>query len=273
MAPGRSHLEAAGFKVDYCKDLFAQDGQFAGSDATRAASLQRAFADPAVDGIICARGGYGSPRILPLIDWKAVAAHPKPFVGYSDLTAVMARLNFQCGMRALHGPVLRDLKTDADPAMIESLVSALRGELPAPDLSAAKPVQNGTAGGPLVGGNLTMLASIAGTGAELSAEGCILLLEDVSEYIYRLDRALVQLRQSGALDGVRGVVISDLVDVEDGTVPFGRSAIEMMQAHFEGVPILAGVPAGHGPRKYTWMLGANANLSVSGANFAFSQGD
>lgn len=273
MAPGRAHLEAAGFVVEYCKDLFAREGQFAGSDQTRAASLMRAFADPKVDAIICARGGYGSPRILPLIDWDQVAAHHKPFVGYSDLTAVMARLVHQCGMRAFHGPVLRDLKADADPETISSLLAALRGEGSSPDLSNAVGIQDGDAQGPLVGGNLTMLASIMGTGSGFSADGCILLLEDVSEYIYRLDRALVQMCQAGALTGVRGVVISDLVDVEDGTVPFGLSALEMIRAHFKDIPIVAGIPAGHGPKKYTWVLGADTELRVGGAEIRLTQRD
>ncbi len=272
MAPGRTALEAAGFKIDYCADLFAREGQFAGADRTRAASLMRAFSDPTIDGILCARGGYGSPRIMELVDWSVIAANPKPFVGYSDLTAVLARLVHRCGMRAFHGPVMRDLRDGCDPLNLASLTAALRGERTRlKDIPGAVAVRDGDASGRLVGGNLTLLASLMGTGAGFRAEGGILILEDISEYIYRLDRALVQLRQSGALDGVKAVLISELVDVEDGTVPFGKSAIDMIAAHFGDIPIVAGVPAGHSPRKLTWELGAEVNLQVTSSGCSFSQ--
>ncbi len=273
MAPGRAMLEAAGFKVDYCANLFEREGQFAGSDQMRAESLMTAFADPDVAAIISARGGYGSPRLMELVDWNRIALNPKPFVGYSDLTAVMTRLVHRCGMRAFHGPVMRDLSADTAEPTAQSLIAALKGTPVDDPLSMASvvPVRPGQASGPLVGGNLTMLASIMGTDSGFSAQGAILLLEDVAEYIYRLDRALVQLRQAGALEGVQGVIIADLVDVEDGTVPFGISAIDMIAAHFGDVPIVAGVPAGHGRRKLTLALGAESNLTVAAESCSFSQ--
>lgn len=273
VAPGRALLEAAGFEVEYCPHLFEREGQFAGADAVRAQSLMDAFADPSVAAIIGARGGYGSPRLMELVNWRKIADHPKPFIGYSDLTAVLTRLVHDCGMRAFHGPVLRDIKGQGEGMTAQWLIRTLKGEAPdwAQATQKAEVIAEGQASGPLVGGNLTMLASICGTGAGFSAHGAILLLEDIAEYIYRLDRALVQLRQAGALAGARGVVIADLIEVEDGNVPFGMTAHEMIAAHFPGVPIIAGVPAGHGPEKLTLALGVETTLSAKPGNMSLVQ--
>jgi len=264
---GVRSLKKQKFVVMPAPRLFDREGQFGGTDKVRAKSLMDAFSNPNVDAIVCARGGYGSPRILDLVDWAAVAKHPKPFVGYSDATAILNALVFQCGMPAFHGPMVRDLHEDSKVGdqTLRGLLEALRGtyrDWPGL-LAGATPLRDGECEGPIVGGNLTVLASLAGTGTTFSASGAILLLEDVSEYVYRLDRALVQLRRAGGLEGVKGVIISDLVDVEDGNVPFGKTPHEMILSHFPDVPVIAEVPAGHGPRKATLPLGIPVKLKVS----------
>jgi len=263
---GALMLKHQKFRVEPCEHMFDRDGQFAGDDKLRARSLMEAFADPKVDVIICARGGYGSPRILDLVDWGEVAKHPKPFIGYSDVTSILNTLVFECRMPSFHGPMVRDLhdETGADEKTLRGLLEALRGTYRDwPKLTVdAKVLREGDVIAPIVGGNLTMLASLAGTPTTFSADGAILLLEDVSEYIYRLDRALVQLGRAGALAGVKGVIVSDLVEVEDGNVPFGKTALEMIVSHFPDVPIVADVPAGHGPRKATLPLGLPVRLKA-----------
>lgn len=260
-------LKQQQFKVVTCPRIFERSGQFAGTDKTRAESLTDAFLDPDVDVIMCARGGYGAPRILDRIDWTAIAKHPKPFIGYSDITAILNTLVFECGMPAFHGPMVRDLhhETDADDQNLRGLLEALRGRYADwPGLCAgAVALSEGEATAPVVGGNLTLLASMAGTRNQVSADGAILLLEDVSEYTYRIDRALVQMRRAGVLRGVKGVILSDLVEVEDGTVPFGKTPHEVVQSHFPNVPIVANVPAGHGLRKATIPLGLPVTLKAS----------
>jgi len=263
---GSLMLKHQKFKVEPCPHMFDRAGQFAGSDELRARSLKEAFTDPAVDAIICARGGYGSPRILDLIDWAEIAKHPKPFIGYSDITAILNTLVFRCGMPAFHGPMLSDLHDEkpADEQTLRGLLEALHGTYGDwPMLcNTAEVLAQGDVIAPMVGGNLTVLASLAGTSTEFSADGAILLLEDVCEYIYRLDRALVQMRRAGMLDGVKGVIISDLIEVEDGNVPFGKTAHEMVLSHFPGVPVVAGLPAGHGPRKATLPFGIPVRLKA-----------
>jgi len=263
---GAMVLKHQKFRVEPCEHMFDREGQFAGSDELRARSLTEAFTDPEVDVILCARGGYGSPRILDLVDWAEVAKHPKPFVGYSDITAVLNTLVFQCEMPAFHGPMVRDLHDEkpADDQTLRGLLEALRGTYRDwPQLcDKAKVLRAGEVIAPIVGGNLSILAGLMGTSTNFSADGSILLIEDVSEYVYRLDRALVQLGRAGALKGVKGVIISDLVEVEDGNVPFGKPPLEMILSHFPDVPVIADVPAGHGPRKATLPFGVPVRLKA-----------
>jgi len=260
-------LKKQGFQMIPSPRLFDQEGQFGGSDEVRAKSLMDAFANPNVDAIICARGGYGTPRILDRIDWDLVAKNPKPFIGYSDVTAVLNTLVFKCGMPAFHGPMVRDFhdESEADDQTLRGFLEVLRGTYKDwPQLlEGAAVLREGKAEGPIVGGNLTMLASLAGTATKFSADGAILLLEDVGEYVYRMDRALVQLRRAGALRGVKGVLISELVDIEAGNVPFGKEPLEMILSHFPDVPVIAEVPAGHGPRKATLPLGLPVKMVAS----------
>jgi len=264
VVPGIRFLRSQGFSISTCPNLFEQEGQFAGSDKTRAQSLMDAFADPEVDAILCARGGYGTPRILDLIDWDLIAANPKPFVGFSDITAVLTALVLKCGMPAFHGPMVRDIGENVNDKTHRGLLEALRGTHSDWPLlwEDVKVLREGKVRGPLIGGNLTVLAAIAGSSMALQADGAILLLEDVGEYIYRMDRALVQLSRSGALHGVKGVIVSDVVDVEDGNVPFGIGVREMILSHFPDVPVIAGFPAGHGPIKATLPLGVAVTLDA-----------
>lgn len=263
---GAMILKHQKFRVEPCEHMFDREGQFAGSDALRARSLTEAFTDPEVDVILCARGGYGSPRILDLVDWDEVAKHPKPFIGYSDITAVLNTLVFQCHMPAFHGPMVRDLHDEkpTDDQTLRGLLEALRGTYRDWPLlcEKAKVLRTGEVIAPIVGGNLSILAGLMGTSTNFSADGSILLIEDVSDYVYRLDRALVQLGRAGALDGVKGVIISDLVEVEDGNVPFGKPPLEMILSHFPDVPVIANVPAGHGPRKATLPFGVPVRLKA-----------
>ncbi len=265
VVPGIRFLRGQGFNVSPCPHLFDQQGQFAGSDKTRAASLTGAFADPDVDAVICVRGGYGSPRMMDLVDWDVVAANPKPFVGFSDVTALLVKLVLGCNMPAFHGPMIRDMGDQTDDKTHRSLLEALRGtHADWPRLWAGvKTLREGKVTGPIIGGNLTVLAAIAGSATPLETEGAILLIEDVCEYIYRLDRALVQLGRAGSLKGVRGLIISDLVEVEDGNVPFGKSAQEMILSHFPGIPVVSEFPAGHGPIKATLPFGVPVTLDAN----------
>ncbi len=266
-AAAKSALEPFGFAVEACPHLFERHGQFAGPDELRAQSLEQAFADDSVDIVLCARGGYGSSRMVDLVDWDVVAANPKPFVGYSDNTALLCHLLFNVRQPVFHGPMGIDLRPGPgnDAVNVKGLVEALRcTHTDWPELAArASVICEGEVTAPLVGGNLTVLGCMAGTSTQFSADGAILLLEDVGEYIYRLDRVLVQLSRVGALRGVKGLILSDLIDIEDGNVPFGKTAQEMILTYFPDVPVISGFPAGHGPVKATMPLGIDISMSAT----------
>ncbi|MDP3177417.1 MAG: LD-carboxypeptidase, partial [Spirochaetaceae bacterium] len=209
-------LRRMGFEVvegSCCRESY---GYLAGSDAMRAAELNSFFADPTVAGIVCLKGGYGTPRILDALDYGAIRSNPKVFVGYSDITGIHLALNKMCGMVSFHGPMARsDALLDGEIFSVRSWMAALTsssalGVLEAPE--GAAPLERlvgGTARGPIVGGNLSLVAALAGTPYALDARGKILFFEDINEAPYRVDRMLTQLRLAGAFDACAGVLLGD----------------------------------------------------------------
>jgi muramoyltetrapeptide carboxypeptidase len=247
-------------------DVVARRAYLAGDDARRAEEWREAVADPEARAIFCARGGYGVMRILPAVDPAPLLARPKTLVGFSDLTALHAVLN-RAGVATVHGPVVTQLGRAPEDALrhLEALLSADAPragpwELPAPGagLVAARTVRPGRASGPLLGGTLTILAHLAGTPFAPRLDGAILLLEDVGEKPYRIDRCLTQLRLAGALDGVAAVAIGQLTSCDDAGVLAADVVREAVLAL--GVPAVEGVPAGHEDANFAVPLGARATL-------------
>lgn len=235
-----------------------QDLYFAGTDAQRLQELQDVLNDPTWDLIWASRGGYGTARILARLDLSRAAR--KPVVGFSDITALHQRLYAHGWPTLVHGPVLHSLGQHPDQASRDAL-QRLLFEGVAPEL-AGKTLVEGSAEGPLVGGNLCVLASLCGTPFQLEARGAIVLLEDVHEKPYRLDRTFVQLRESGCLDQVAAVVLGSF---EDCRPPANEpwSAVEVLTPLLEGlgVPVLTGLPVGHGAENLSFLYGARYRLS------------
>ncbi|QXJ26284.1 LD-carboxypeptidase [Actinomadura graeca] len=245
--------------------------QLAGGDADRAADLASAWSDPRVSAVVCARGGYGATRVLDHLDWDALAAatgpDPKMLHGSSDITALHVAFGARLGVTTSFGPMpagrIADLgpaATGADDALTrDGLLAALFGT--GQDvLTGTHALAPGRAEGPLTGGTLTLLTALLGTPyAPPRAEGRIVFLEDVSEAPYRIDRMLVQLLQSAWLDGAAGVVLGSWERSGD---PAELDAVFSARLGPLGVPVLAGVPAGHGPRQRTLELGAPAILDA-----------
>lgn len=258
---GVARLAGWGLEVRLGAHAFAGDawGFLAADDAARAADLRDAVADPVVAGIVCLRGGWGCQRLLDRLDWAAVAARPKPLVGFSDVTALHVGWRQRAGLVSLHGPSLAADDERLGEAGAASLRAALFGE---PDRRlAGRPLRPGRAAGPLAGGNLTVLASLCGTPWQLDAAGAVVLLEDVGERPYRLDRCLTQLRQAGALDGAAGLAVGGLVGCEeDREGVASASALEVVAGHAAelALPTVAGLPLGHGAGPRTVPLGAGA---------------
>ncbi|MEO3870786.1 LD-carboxypeptidase [Nonomuraea sp. B12E4] len=251
---GVERLEALGLKVTVgAHALDRQElGYLAGSDAARAADLQAAWCDPAVAAVFCCRGGYGAGRLLGLLDWDAMraAAGRKVLLGSSDITALHNAFAIELGVPTLHGPMpacdLLAGESGPEPLTWESLQAALfGGVMTVPGDRALVP---GRAEAVLAGGNLSLLASMCGTRWQPSFEGKIAFLEDVGEEPYRIDRMLTQLLQAGAFEGVRGIALGSWVDCGD-PYPVLQDRLEPL-----GVPVLAGLPVGHGsPQMSVWL--------------------
>ncbi|MBB4942176.1 muramoyltetrapeptide carboxypeptidase [Streptosporangium album] len=253
LARGVRVLEGLGLKVVTGAHVLDRDRYLAGSDAGRAADLQEAWCDPAVAAVICARGGYGATRILDLLDWDALrAAGPKALVGSSDVTALHQAFSVELGVASWFGPMLACATIGdpegPEPRSFRHFTEALFGE-PSP-ITGDRVITAGRAVAPVVGGNLSLLAALCGTPYALRARGRIVLLEDVTEEPYRIDRMLTQLLRSGALDGVAGIALGSWEDCGD---PY--PTLEERLAPL-GVPVIAGLPVGHGSPQFSVLLGA-----------------
>ncbi|GAA1667382.1 LD-carboxypeptidase [Nonomuraea maheshkhaliensis] len=251
---GVRRLEELGLKVVVGAHVLDRQGldYLAGEDAHRAADLQSAWCDPAVTGVFCCRGGYGAARLLDLLDWDAMrAAGPKVLLGSSDITALHNAFAIELGVATLHGPmaacdVIAGDEEGPEPLTWESMRQALFEA--APLVRGDRVLAPGRAEGVLRGGNLSLLASMCGTRWQPSFAGGIAFLEDVGEEPYRIDRMLTQLLQAGVFDGVRGIALGSWVGCGD---PY--PVLEDRLASL-GVPVVAGLPVGHGsPQMSVWL--------------------
>ena len=243
-------------------NALARLGYFAGTDAARLADLNSALNDPAIDAVWCIRGGYGAMRILAGIDYEALVRRPRALIGYSDITAIHAAAGVSAGLITFHGPTARSELTAFSRSFLERAVrhdASLCGD--APDAHTVFP---GRAHGRLAGGNLALLASLAGTPYAPDLDGAILVLEDIDEAVYRLDRMLVQLRLSGMLAGVRGLVFGAFTNCPEASDDGSRTLDDLIDelAGELRVPCIAGAPFGHIADQWTLPLGAMAELDA-----------
>ncbi len=248
---------AARYELVYDERIFARSGFLAGDDDARLRELQGALDDNNVHAVFSARGGYGLGRILQRLDLGRVA---KPVVGFSDTTALHGALQ-RAGVRSVHGPVLTQLG-DLPSDDAEALFAVLESDTTRTPMSALRPLgASHRTEGRLVGGNLEVFSRLVGTPHLPSLAGAIWVLEDVGERPYRIDRALTQLTISGALEGLVGCVIGDLVGCaeRDRSGPSAEEVIAERLAHLQ-IPVAAGLPIGHGERNRTLILGAHAIL-------------
>lgn len=268
LASGVEVLRDWGLVVDlaeHLRDAHPTLPFLAGSDADRAADLQRAWLDPEVAGVICARGGYGAQRMVDLVDWDALAkVEPKVFAGSSDVTALHEAVAARLGQVTFFAPMIGTTAFDevAQAGLRSALLAPEAGlVLTGPEAGALVPgVTGGTATGLLVGGNLSLLASSLGTASSWPLPtGSILLLEDVEEEPYRLDRYLVQLDRAGYFDGVAGVALGSWVDC--GPVEEVRAVLVDRLAGL-GVPVGWEIGFGHCARQHTVPLGVQATLDA-----------
>lgn len=257
-----AQVRSLGWDAVVGDNALARAGYLAGDDAMRIRDLNTAFADDTIDAIWCLRGGYGAMRLLRALDYTALARHPKALIGYSDITALHAAVGVECGLVTYHGPTARTRLTDFSRA---SLVrAAIEKEDPCGAAPGARVLRGGRARGRLVGGNLALLTSLVGTPYAPDYDGAILVIEDVGESNYRVDRMLRQLELSGALGAVAGIAFGQFTEGTDPADTTSRLLDDVLceAADFAGVPAIAGIPMGHVADQWTIPLGATAELDA-----------
>lgn len=256
------NARALGWEPVVGKHALEKAGYFSGTDANRVADLNSALNDPRIDGVWCIRGGYGTMRILSDVDFAALTRRPKAVIGFSDATALHAAIQGSCKIISYHGPVARGDLTDFSR---ESLARAVVERTDSCGLAPnARTIRGGRAEGILAGGNLAVLTALCGTPYAPDLSGGILVLEDIREPTYRVDRMLRQLYLSGMLHEVRALVFGACTDCRDTTESGTRTLEELLSemADLLSVPCMMDIPVGHIADQWTLPLGATAELDA-----------
>jgi muramoyltetrapeptide carboxypeptidase len=264
---GVAELRRLGYEPEYDDSIFETALFTSGSAETRASAFMRAWSDPDIAALIAVRGGYGSVQLLPIFDSWAAQQTPKLFIGYSDNTSLLSWLTCQCGVTALHGPMLeRRLARGEQGYDSNSFLRLMRGQGQGLQLNpdGLTVVRSGEAAGILFGGTITQLVGSLGTRFAFNPpDDCILFLEDVNERPYRIDRMLTQLRQSGILARARGLVFGEMRGCGAGETPSVVDVVRVLARDFNG-PVLMGFPSGH-TRGPCWTLPLGVRVRVQTA--------
>ncbi len=267
VARGIELLTGWGLRPQVAPNAYARRGYLAGDDALRAADLNAAFADPQVRGVICTRGGYGAQRVVDLIDMAAVRRDPKVVAGFSDITALQFALWRGARLAGVHGPGAAWVDERTPLRSAESLHTALMTTAPvtveAVPGEETYPVRvPGRAVGRLLGGNLCLITATLGTPDMPDLTGAVLLVEEVQEPPYKVDRMLTHLRRAGVLDGLAGVAVGQFTDCADG---WATTVVDVLTDRLGdlGVPVLGGLPIGHGPGQLSVPVGTSATLDAT----------
>jgi muramoyltetrapeptide carboxypeptidase len=272
--------ESKGYRVKLSAGVYERDAWVAGDARARARDLVAMFADPEVDVVQCAQGGYGSAQLIPHLDFDLIAANPKPFVGYSDITALHVALRQKAGIATFYGWGVVGVGEAVDAGSAEPdftrdrllrvLGGETTGEVPRdPDDPYVRALRGGRVTAPLVGGCLWLMIQTMGTPWEVDLDGCIFFFEDVDLPAWYLDGFLVQLAQAGKLDGVAGVVVGEMANCDwpahgSNDFPRVKSVEDVLEERLEplGVPVLYKLPLGHGKHLATLPLGVEATLDA-----------
>jgi muramoyltetrapeptide carboxypeptidase len=261
-----SIIKSWGLEVVPGKHLYASYNQFAGSDDQRQADLQRMLDDKSIRAVICARGGYGTVRIIDNLDFSRFLKYPKWIVGYSDITVLHSHIHGHFGVETMHAimPVNFKDKCDGNPSVI-TLKKALFGKEITYKVPGEKLNRKGSCKGPLVGGNLSILYSLTNTVSDIKTNGKILFIEDLDEYLYHVDRMMMNLRRSGKLEGLAGLVVGSMSKMHDNDVQFNKTAYEIIAEAVEDYPypVCFNFPAGHIEDNRALILGREATLDVN----------
>ena len=257
--------EEWGFLTKVGSTIGKQFNYFSGTDEDRLADFQQMLDDDAVQAVLCARGGYGMSRIIDRINFRKFKKKPKWIIGYSDITLLHSHIYSNYYISSMHAPMAGAFN-DAGyiNRFVQSLKAALGGKKIKYSIDAHDFNKKGEAVGELIGGNLTILAHVAGTESDFKARGRILFLEDVGEYLYNIDRMMYQLKRSGKLSKLAGLVVGGFTDMKDTERPFGQTAYEIIRdvvAEYD-YPVCFGFPVSHEKENYALKIGAGYKLKV-----------
>ncbi|TRX72396.1 LD-carboxypeptidase [Carboxylicivirga sp. M1479] len=258
-------LHKRGYKVVIGDNVHNTFHQYAGNDEHRTADLQHMLNSRDIDAIFCARGGYGTIRIIDEIDFTHFLEYPKWIIGYSDITVLHAALQNKVGVASIHGPMPKNFPDkDEDEEDMEALFNMLHGEMPCYVIKPHCLNRKGEASGLLIGGNLSLIQALRATDLDPNPHGKIMFIEDLSEYLYHLDRMMQNLKLSGFLKELSGIVVGDFTDMKDNDDPYGQSALEIIKeavAEYD-YPVMFGFPAGHNHLNLPLVLGKRVALKV-----------
>ena len=263
MQPTIDLLESWGLHVVIGKSIGLEENQLAGKDEDRAADLQEQLDNPNIKAIWCARGGYGTVRVVDLIDFTQFKKHPKWLVGFSDVTVLHNHLNTM-GYKSIHGIMPISL-AKASPEAIESLRLSLFGQPLKYSIDPHPMNRLGKASGELVGGNLSILYSLLGSPSAIDCKDKILYIEDLDEYLYHIDRMMMNLKRNGCLESLKGIIVGSMTEMKDNDIPWGKNALEIVQDVTKKytIPIIFNFPAGHIHDNRALILGNNVTIEVT----------
>jgi len=255
-----------GYKVVTGKTLGNQHNYFSGTDEERLEDLQQMLDDDSIKAIFCARGGYGTGRIIDRLHFKKFKENPKWIIGFSDVTVLQSHIYKHYKIASMHAPMAAAFNDEEYKNIyIQSLRDALIGRKANYAVEGNNLNQNGKASGILVGGNLSLLANLIGTSSDIKTKNKILFIEDVGEYIYNVDRMLYQLKRSGKLEDLKGLIVGRFSDMKDTTIPFGQTTEEIIKHIVKAYdfPVCFGFPVSHEKENYALKIGVKYKLSVS----------
>ena len=279
-----SEMEAAintfrlwGLQVVTGPHLFGEKNQYSGTDVERASDMQMMLDDIEVKAILCARGGYGTVRIVDQLNFSAFELNPKWIVGYSDITVLHSHINTQFGIETLHAIMPINFPDEGTLASIESLRKALFGEVLEYNIGAQPMNKEGSASGVLTGGNLSILYSLIGSPSDIQTEDKVLFIEDLDEYLYHIDRMMMNLKRSGKLLGIKGLVVGGMKKMNDNAIPFGKQAEQIILEYAQeaGIPVCFNFPAGHIADNRALIMGREVELNIdqTGVSLQFLPAD
>jgi muramoyltetrapeptide carboxypeptidase len=262
LKPAIDLLHSWGLEVIIGNTIGLADNQLAGTDEQRAADFQQQLDNPNIKGIWCVKGGYGTVRIIDLLDFTQFKQNPKWIIGFSDITVLHNHLNTM-GFKSIHG-IMPISITRASTEAIESLKLALFGGQLTYQIASDEMNRVGTATGELVGGNLSILYSLLGSPSAIDCTDKILFIEDLDEYLYHIDRMMMNLKRNGCLESIKGIIVGSMSKMRDNDIPWGKNAVQIVEdvTKAYNIPILYSFPAGHIHDNRALILGSKVSMNV-----------